>query len=64
MAKKKVEIKLADMTKEELAKLAGETRQLIKKTRLETTVKKARNVRAVFNLRKKLARILTVIVVK
>lgn len=61
MPKKKAEIKLTEMTKEELAKLAGETRRQISKTKLERSVKKARNVREVFNMRKKLARILTVL---
>ncbi|MBI2008341.1 50S ribosomal protein L29 [Candidatus Amesbacteria bacterium] len=61
MLKKKVEIKLAEMTGEELVKLAGETRQKINKIRLERSVKKTRNVREIFNLRKKLARILTVL---
>jgi len=61
MAKKKVEIKLAEMTKEELIKQAGETRRQIAKMKLEMNVKKTRNVRGVFNLRKKLARILTVL---
>jgi len=61
MAKKKVEIKLAEMTKEELVKQAGETRRQIAKMKLEMNVKKTKNVRAVFNLRKKLARILTVL---
>lgn len=49
------------MTAEELRKLARETRQQIAKIRLEMPVKKTRNVREVFNLRKKLARILTVL---
>ncbi len=61
MPKKKAEIKLVEMTNEELAKLAGETRQQINKIKLERSVKKTRNVREVFNLRKKLARILTVL---
>jgi len=61
MAKKKVEIKLAEMTKEELVKQAGETRRQIAKMKLEMNVKKTKSVRAVFNLRKKLARILTVL---
>ncbi|TSC86790.1 MAG: hypothetical protein G01um101416_555 [Microgenomates group bacterium Gr01-1014_16] len=59
--KTKAEIKLVDMTAEELKKSARETRQQINKIRLERTVKKTRNVREVFNLRKKLARILTVL---
>lgn len=60
----KVALKLTEMTKEELVKLAGETRQQINKIKLERNVKKTRNVREVFNMRKKLARILTVIAVK
>ena len=65
MAEKiKNEVKLTDMTKEELVKLAGEVRGQIVKAMREMSTGKLRNLRLGFNLKKKLARVLTVLQLK
>jgi ribosomal protein L29 len=54
-------IKLADMTAGELEVKAREVAGQIQKQRLERVVGRVKNTREVFNLRKQLARIKTVI---
>jgi ribosomal protein L29 len=61
---KKPEIKLKDMSVAELNNRAREIRATISKNRLEKTTGKLKNTRMVFNLRKELARILTLNKVK
>ena len=62
MAKKKTsEIKLVDMTSAELMVEAKRLRDQIAKTRLEMAVGRVKNLRLGFNLRKRLARVLTVL---
>ena len=60
----KDKVKLADMTVAELVTLAGETRGLIVKAKREMSLGKLRNLRLGSNLRRKLARILTVLQLK
>ncbi|OGC93030.1 hypothetical protein A3D85_03180 [Candidatus Amesbacteria bacterium RIFCSPHIGHO2_02_FULL_47_9] len=64
MAERKPQIKLSEMAVEELRSLAREMKNEIEKTRLGTAVKKTKNTRVFFNLRKKLARVLTEIKIK
>jgi ribosomal protein L29 len=59
--KEVVKIALADMTVSELASQAKQIASGITKKRLEKSVGRVKNVREIFNLRKQLARIKTVL---
>lgn len=63
-AKVKKEIKISELTIEELGVKAVELRRQVSKTRLEMAAGKIKNKREVFNLRKKLARVLSVLNMK
>jgi ribosomal protein L29 len=56
-----VKIALADMTVSELTSQAKQIASEITKKRLEKSVGRVKNVREIFNLRKQLARIKTVL---
>ena len=60
----KNEIKLTEMTKEELGNMTKDIRGQIVKAKRELTAGKSRNLRLGFNLKKKLARVLTVLQLK
>lgn len=57
---KKTEISLKDMTIQELVTKAGEIKAAILKSKLDKSVGRLKNLKVIYNLRKQLARILTV----